>query len=134
MNGHQNVAFSHLIGALKSPRNLNGYWADYAVEICDEQIDDNRKLQKECSDLSSKLSKLEKKLHAEHIRSMHLGKELVILHNTVIEKEKENEALKMEIEKRNDRIYSIENKLKKAEYDNRQLEEKLSQNNVLATE
>ena len=31
MNGHQNVAFSHLIGALKSPRNLNGYWADYAT-------------------------------------------------------------------------------------------------------
>jgi len=30
MNGHQNVAFSHLIGALKSPRNLNGYGADYA--------------------------------------------------------------------------------------------------------
>ena len=30
MNGHQNVAFSHLIGALKSPRNLNGYRADYA--------------------------------------------------------------------------------------------------------
>ena len=29
MNGHQNVAFSHLIGALKSPRNLNGYRADY---------------------------------------------------------------------------------------------------------
>ena len=33
MNGHQNVAFSHLIGALKSPRNLNGYGADYAP-IC----------------------------------------------------------------------------------------------------
>ena len=32
MNGHQNVAFSHLIGALKSPRNLNGYGADYAAE------------------------------------------------------------------------------------------------------
>ena len=31
MNGHQNVAFSHLIGALKSPRNLNGYGADYAA-------------------------------------------------------------------------------------------------------
>lgn len=105
-----------------------------AVEICDEQIEDNRKLQKERSDLSSKLSKLEKKLHDEHIRSMHLENELAILHNTVIEKEKENEALKMEIEKRNDRIYSIENKLKKAEYDNHQLEEKLSQNNALATE
>jgi len=32
MNGHQNVMFSHLIGALKSPRNLNGYGADYALE------------------------------------------------------------------------------------------------------
>ena len=32
MNGHQKVVFSHLIGALKSPRNLNGYRADYALE------------------------------------------------------------------------------------------------------
>ena len=33
MNGHQNVMFSHLIGALKSPRNLNGYGADYAASL-----------------------------------------------------------------------------------------------------
>lgn len=105
-----------------------------AVGICDEQIDDNRKLQEECSYLSSQLSKLKNTFHDEHIRSMHLENELVNLHNTVIEKEKENEVLKMEIKKSEGRIFSIENKLKKAEYDNRQLEEKLSQNNALATE
>ena len=31
MNGHQNKAFSCLIGALNSPRKVNGYGADYAV-------------------------------------------------------------------------------------------------------
>ena len=30
MNGHQNEAFSCLIGALNSPRKVNGYGADYA--------------------------------------------------------------------------------------------------------
>ncbi len=30
MNGHQKEAFSYLIGALKSPRKVNGYGADYA--------------------------------------------------------------------------------------------------------
>ena len=30
MNGHQSEAFSCLIGALKSPRKVNGYGADYA--------------------------------------------------------------------------------------------------------
>ena len=32
MNGHQNGAFSCLIGALNSPRKVNGYGADYAVK------------------------------------------------------------------------------------------------------
>ena len=42
MNGHQNVMFSHLIGALKSPRNLNGYGADYAInwELISLRIDE----------------------------------------------------------------------------------------------
>ena len=31
MNGHQNEAFSCLIGALNSPRKVNGYGADYAT-------------------------------------------------------------------------------------------------------
>lgn len=31
MNGHQNEAFSCLIGALNSPRKVNGYGADYAA-------------------------------------------------------------------------------------------------------
>ena len=31
MNGHQNGAFSCLIGALNRPRKVNGYGADYAV-------------------------------------------------------------------------------------------------------
>ena len=61
---------------------------------------------------------------------MHLEKEIAQLNNTITGKDKENESLKMEIKKCNDRLYSIENKLKKAEYDNRQLEEKLSQNNA----
>ena len=30
MNGHQNGAFSCLIGALNRPRKVNGYGADYA--------------------------------------------------------------------------------------------------------
>ena len=30
MNGHQNEAFSCLIGALNNPRKVNGYGADYA--------------------------------------------------------------------------------------------------------
>ena len=37
MNGHQNRAFSCLIGALKSPRKVNGYGADYAVYDITEQ-------------------------------------------------------------------------------------------------
>ena len=32
MNGHQNKAFSCLIGALNSPRKVNGYGADYAAK------------------------------------------------------------------------------------------------------
>ena len=32
MNGHQNGAFSCLIGALKNPRKVNGHGADYAVD------------------------------------------------------------------------------------------------------
>ena len=32
MNGHQNEAFSCLIGALNSPRKVNGYGADYALK------------------------------------------------------------------------------------------------------
>ena len=35
MNGHQNEAFSCLIGALNSPRKVNGYGADYAVDLED---------------------------------------------------------------------------------------------------
>ena len=36
MNEHQNGAFSCLIGALKSPRKVNGYGADYApIDILD---------------------------------------------------------------------------------------------------
>ncbi len=31
MNGHQNEAFSCLIGALNNPRKVNGYGADYAA-------------------------------------------------------------------------------------------------------
>ena len=31
MNGHQNEAFSCLIGALNNPRKVNGYGADYAI-------------------------------------------------------------------------------------------------------
>ena len=31
MNGHQNGAFSCLIGALNRPRKVNGYGADYAI-------------------------------------------------------------------------------------------------------
>ena len=31
MNGHQNGAFSCLIGALKNPRKVNGHGADYAL-------------------------------------------------------------------------------------------------------
>lgn len=95
------------------------------VGLSDEQIDDNRKLRKECSDLSSQIAIIESKFHNEHIRRGHLEKEMAKLYDTVTQKEKENEVLKMEIKKCNDRIYSIENKLKKAEYDNRQLEEKL---------
>jgi hypothetical protein len=33
MNGHQKRAFSCLIGALNSPRKVNGYGADYAHAI-----------------------------------------------------------------------------------------------------
>ena len=33
MNGHQNEAFSCLTGALKSPRKVNGYGADYAPKM-----------------------------------------------------------------------------------------------------
>ena len=32
MNGHQKKAFSCLIGALNSPRKVNGYGADYAAK------------------------------------------------------------------------------------------------------
>lgn len=98
-----------------------------AVGIFDKQIDDNRKLQKECSYLSSQLTIIEKKFRDEHIRRMHLEKEMVLLNDKITKKDNENESLKLEIKKYDDRIYSIENKLKKAEYDNRQLEEKLSQ-------
>ena len=97
------------------------------IGLNDEQIVDNRKLKKECSDLSSQLTIIEKKLRDEHIRRMHLEKDMTLLNDKIAEKEKENESLKMEIKRCNDRIYSIEKKLKKAEYDNRQLEEKLSQ-------
>lgn len=95
------------------------------VEFCKE--DDNRSLRKECSDLSSQLEKIEEKFHDEHTRRMYLAKNMAQLNDIITEKEKENTLLKMEINKCNARIYSIENKLKKAEYDNRQLEEKLSQ-------
>lgn len=97
------------------------------IGLNDEQLVDNRKLRKECSDLSSQLTIIEKKFRDEHIRRMHLEKDMVLINDIIAKKEKENESLKMEIKKCNDRIYSIENKLKKAEYDNRQLEEKLSQ-------
>ena len=98
-----------------------------AVGIHDEQIDHIRKLQEECSYLSSQLKIKEKEFRDEHIRRMHLEKEMAQLNHIIIKEKEENEFLKMEIKKCNDRIYSIENKLKKAEYDNRQLEEKLSQ-------
>ena len=99
-----------------------------AVEIHDEQIDDIRKkLQKECSYLSSQLKIKEKEFREEHIRRMRLEQKMDQLDHIIIKEKEENEFLKMEIKKCNDRIYSIENKLKKAEYDNRQLEEKLSQ-------
>ena len=38
MNGHQNEAFSCLTGALKSPRKVNGYGADYAYKVDGERI------------------------------------------------------------------------------------------------
>ena len=42
MNGHQNGAFSSLIGALKSHRKVNGYGADYAVKEMKEIFGDNK--------------------------------------------------------------------------------------------
>ena len=38
MNGHQNEAFSCLIGALNNPRKVNGYGADYAFIIDGEYL------------------------------------------------------------------------------------------------
>lgn len=37
MNGHQKKAFSCLIGALNSPRKVNGYGADYAHEDLEDE-------------------------------------------------------------------------------------------------
>ena len=42
MNGHQNRAFSCLIGALNSPWKVNGYGADYALK---ESGENNRRVQ-----------------------------------------------------------------------------------------
>ena len=39
MNGHQNEAFSCLIGALNSPRKVNGYGADYAMYYKHEDVE-----------------------------------------------------------------------------------------------